>query len=220
MPRTRDAEERAWEEELAALDGVDLWRLCEELTIVQAALLIVGRDPGGDFGYVEAWDMHKRPPGYEAAKHAIMGALRRKTVAGRLTPKFDTDINGNPTSPVEDSVDVDASRVEVQALKSWMKSRGVKSGFFFPDGTAAPDYLDPGHPRYAPKLAAAVSAWLAVDDPKGKTPKSGLMKWLRENSATFGLSDEEGKPNELGIEECAKVANWQPGGGAPKTPGS
>ena len=46
------------------------------------------------------------------------------------------------------------------------------------------------------------------------------MKWLRENGADFGLSDEEGKPNELGIEECAKVANWQPGGGAPKTPGS
>jgi len=24
--------------------------------------------------------------------------------------------------------------------------------------------------------------------------------------------------NEQGIDECAKVANWQPGGGAPRTP--
>jgi hypothetical protein len=108
--------------------------------------------------------------------------------------------------------------VDVQALKAWMKGRGITTGFFFPAGNSTADYLDPSHPRYAPKLAAAVSAWLAVDDPKGKTPKSGLMKWLREHSATYGLSDDEGKPNEQGIEECAKVANWQPGGGAPKTP--
>jgi hypothetical protein len=46
-----------------------------------------------------------------------------------------------------------------------------------------------------------------------------LLKWLREHAADFGLSDEDGKPNETGIEEAAKVANWQPGGGAPKTPG-
>jgi hypothetical protein len=44
------------------------------------------------------------------------------------------------------------------------------------------------------------------------------MKWLRENASEFGLSDDDGKPNETGIEETAKVANWQPGGGAPKTP--
>ena len=42
------------------------------------------------------------------------------------------------------------------------------------------------------------------------------MKWLREHAANYKLSDEEGKPNETGIEECAKVANWQDKGGAPK----
>jgi hypothetical protein len=95
----------------------------------------------------------------------------------------------------------------------------MTTGFFFHGSAATPDYLDPKHPRYAPKLAAAVRAWSSVSDPKGKTPKAALTRWLRENSAAYGLSDEEGKPNELGIEECAKVANWQPGGGAPKTPG-
>lgn len=220
MPGTRDAEDRIWAEEEAARAALDLWRLCEELSVAQAALLMIGRDPGSTDGYVEGWDMHKRPPGYEAAKQAIASALKRKVVTGALMPKFEYDINGNRASPIEDSIDADASSVDVPALKSWMASRGVKSGFFFPLATGAPDYLDPSHARYAPKLAAAVSAWLAVEDPKGKTPKAGLMKWLRENSAAFGLSDDEGKPNELGIEECAKVANWQPGGGAPKTPGS
>ena len=45
------------------------------------------------------------------------------------------------------------------------------------------------------------------------------MKWLREHASEYGLSDEEGKPNETGIDEVSKVANWQPKGGALKTPG-
>jgi hypothetical protein len=53
----------------------------------------------------------------------------------------------------------------------------------------------------------------------GKHPKGALSKWLREHAAELGLSDDDGKPNETGIEEVAKVANWQPGGGAPKTAG-
>lgn len=82
----------------------------------------------------------------------------------------------------------------------------------------APDYLDPMNPRYAPKLAAAVRAWQAVTDPNGKHPKQALAKWLREHATEFGLADDKGKPNEDGIEQVAKVANWKPGGGAPKTP--
>lgn len=219
MPRTGDAEEREWEQEQAAEFGLNFWRLCDEMSVVQAALLIVGRNPGGTDGYAEGWQMHERPAGYEAAKVAISNALRRDLIKGRQTPHFDFDNNGNRCGYIEDSIDLAESRVEVESLKSWLVSRGIKTGFFFPVATDAPDYLDRHHPRYAPKLAAAVRAWLAVDDPKGKHPKQALSKWLREHSADFGLSDDEGKPNEQGIDECAKVANWQPGGGAPKTPG-
>lgn len=81
------------------------------------------------------------------------------------------------------------------------------------------DYLNPDHPRYAPKLAAAVRAWQFVTEPNGKHPKQALTKWLRDHAEEFGLVDDKGKPNETGIDEVAKVANWQPGGGAPKTPG-
>ena len=52
----------------------------------------------------------------------------------------------------------------------------------------------------------------------GKTVKQSLEKWLRLNARDYGLCDEEGKPNETGIQECAKVVNWQQKGGAPKTP--
>jgi hypothetical protein len=100
-----------------------------------------------------------------------------------------------------------------------LESRGVHSGFFFQTAIDAPDYLDPDNPRYAPKLAAAVRAWEPVTDAGSKTPKQALDKWLREHAAEFALADEDGKPNETAISEISKIANWQPGGGAPKTPG-
>ena len=110
----------------------------------------------------------------------------------------------------------------MEALRAWLRRRGLRSGFFFPEGSDAPDYLDKSHPRYAPKLAAAVQAWQATGSDaaiSGRSPKKALEKWLREHAAELGMSDEDGKFNETGIEEVAKVANWQPGGGAPKTPG-
>ena len=122
-------------------------------------------------------------------------------------------------------VDPDWSRTTIYQndIRSWLKSKNFPCEFFFPsvvkDGE--PDYLDPSpnNLRYAPKLAAAVRAWQAITEPKGRSPKQALVKWLREHAAEFALSDDEGKPNETGIEEVAKVANWLPGGGAAKTPG-
>ena len=102
--------------------------------------------------------MHKCPPGYEAAKTAISNALRRDAIKGKLIPKFDYDINGNICGPIEDSIDLAESRVEVESLRLWLTKRGIRTGFYFPMTTDAPDYLDPQNPRYAPKLAAAVRA--------------------------------------------------------------
>jgi hypothetical protein len=109
--------------------------------------------------------------------------------------------------------------IGVDELRALLKSKGLNTGFFFSAATGDPDYLDPDNPRYAPKLAAAVRAWQAITDAGGKHPKQALAKWLREHAAEFGMADDDGRPNETGIEEAAKVANWQPGGGAPKTPG-
>jgi hypothetical protein len=207
------------------MEGLDYWRLCDELSIVQAALLIAGDDPSVDGAYVERWDAEKKPVGYEAAKTAIANALRRGAINGKIFPMYvsDFDINGNECRMVkEDSIDVDESRIEVESLRTWLSSRGLKTGFFFPEPRALQDYLDPNHPRYAPKLAAAVLAWQALGNEAtitSKSPKQALLKWLREHAAEFGMTDDDGKPNETGIEEAAKVANWQLTGGAPKTAG-
>lgn len=204
------------------MDSLDYWRLCEELTVVQAAYLIAGLDPSDGASYVENWDPHKRPPGYEATKTAVSGALLHGTLDGRIVPQYECDREGNILWEISNSVDVEKSVVFVESLRKWLSSRGFSSGFFFPDGNSSAEYLDPLHPRYAPKLAAAVRAWEATADPEllnGRSPKQALAKWLREHAAEFGLSDEEGKPNETGIDEVSKVANWQPKGGVPKTPG-
>lgn len=57
------------------MEELDYWRLCEELNIVQAALLVVGEDPSVS-EYAEGWKLSNRPEGYEAAKIAICGGLK------------------------------------------------------------------------------------------------------------------------------------------------
>lgn len=198
-------------------DDLNSWRLCEELSVYQAALLTAGLNPD-QWPYVEQWEVHKRPKGYEAAKHAIANALCSKKIAGSINPTWETLV-GNKYAPSPNMVDVRISRVEVESLKSWLLKRGVRTGFFFPEGVERPDYLNPEDPRYAPKLAAAVQAWLAVTDPGGKPPKQAIAIWLRENAALFNLTDDTGRAVEQAVEDIAKVANWQPRGGAPKTPG-
>ena len=197
----------------------DYWRLCEVLTIQQAALLIVGSDPASEISYCEGWKIQERPTGYEAVKQALTSALKKSTIIGEIRELIDMDKDRNFTTPIRGTVDITRSTVERNSLMGWLQSRGLQKGFFFPVITDEPDYLNPMNPRYAPKLAATVRAWQAVTDPKGKSPKQALTKWLREHAAEFGQSDDDGVPINQAMEECSAVANWQPKGGAAKTPG-
>jgi hypothetical protein len=94
---------------------------------------------------------------------------------------------------------------------------------FFPLAKRGPDYLSTDHANYSPKLAAATHAWMAISaDPelrRGKSVKQALVVWLRQHANEFGLTKEDGNPNEQGIEDVAKIANWDTKGGAPRTPG-
>lgn len=81
-----------------------------------------------------------------------------------------------------------------------------EDGIFSPNAPDAPHYLNPKNPRYAPKLAATVNAWLAVTDPGGKNLRQALEKWLREHAARFGLVDDLRNPVQQAVEECSKAA--------------
>lgn len=236
------------------MDDLDYWRLCDELNIVQAALLVVGEN-ADQAEYVESWDVQNRPRGYEAAKHAICIGLKKYrayqeelaklslesegifidedaiidenpylinmligTIEGSLMAEIEYDINGVEVGELSNSISLLESTVNVESLKKWLRFKGFTSGFFFPEPTTTMDFLDVNHSRYAPKLAAAVSAWQAVTDAGKKSPKQALDKWLREHAAEFNLTNDEGNPIETAIEECSKVANWNMRGGATKTP--
>ena len=115
------------------MESLDFWRLSEELSVIQAALLLVGCDPSSEDGYAESCDMDKRPKGYEAAKTAITNAFRRGAIKGRLVPhySFDPDFDPHEGVEIEDSINLAESLVEVDSLRQWLVTRGIRTGFFF-----------------------------------------------------------------------------------------
>ncbi len=192
------------------LDGYDFWRLCDVLSITQAALLLLGENPADLEHSVDSRPANQ-PPNYIAARTAISNALVAELIEGKVS--YDQQYG--------EYVEFQTSTVVVDSLREWLKSKGITTGFYFHGEPSIPDFADPANGRYAPKLAAAVAAWTALDDTSdlgGVSPKEAVKKWLREHAANLGLSNKDGTPNETGIEEIAKVANWQPSGGAPKTP--
>jgi hypothetical protein len=120
--------------------------------------------------------------------------------------------------------DVHRSTVSFDEVRLWLAARGHMTGFFFEKQKIpiafVPGYLDPSHPRYAPKLAAAVKAWEAVEEiakKQPKSPKTILGDWLRKHAKELDLLKADGTPNEEGMKDVAKVANWRLKGGAPQT---
>ena len=203
------------------MESMDYWRLCDELSVVQAALLVAESDPAECGGYVEQQDQHNRPKGYEAAKTAFLNGLKREEITGQLVYVPETDINGYEIG-LTNKVDLHQTTLSVSSVRSFLRKRGFNKGFFFPADVDARDFMDSRNPFYAPKLAAAVKAWEEVTSnhslTKGKTPKQSLQKWLNEHASEYGLTDDEGNPTVAAIEDISKVANWKPEGGAARTP--
>ncbi|MCB2112410.1 MAG: hypothetical protein KDD85_02550 [Parvularculaceae bacterium] len=193
----------------------EYWRLCDQLSLVQAALLMSGHDPSNIEHEVERRAFAKQPPGYAACRQALIAAIETKCLRGYLDYDEGCDINGNSYS----SLDAERSYVLTEGIGDWLFNRGVRSNFFLPESEAPKEYLDPANERFAPKLAAAIRAWEAVGDDrtiKG-TPKQRLEKWLRLHAPEYGLTQKDGKPNESAIQQIAKIANWNLRGGAPTT---
>lgn len=213
------------------MEEIDYWRLCDQLSIKEAALLVIGIDPSSEVGaFCENSPIEKRPKGYEATKNGIASALRREIVSGQVVPEEDYNSEVDAFIAIENSIDPSRSTVDVDSLRNWLESRGMRTGFFSSSTTGSPDYLDPRNPRYAPKLAAAVKVWQAMEDGnllRGKSPVKAMEAWLESRYKELGLAHERGNEkngtkagdmNNLAISEVAKVANWQLSGGAPKTP--
>jgi hypothetical protein len=195
------------------MDKMDRWKLADELNVYQIALLIAGYDPSE---FEE--DRYDRWP--EEVRKEVSPYLNAIKNAAR-SQKFEFRAE---TCDGWNSVETDWHRslINIDSLCQWMRSRNFVDGFFLAHQDEADRLSDKSGEFYAPKLAAAVCAWNEVTSSpealNGKTPKKALEIWLRKHANEYGLTNKDGNPNELGIEEICKVANWKPSGGASPTP--
>lgn len=209
----------------------DYWRLCDDVTVVQATLLALDVDPAGLQESVfdtNSFEKHEKPDDFNivfsALKNAINGGKIKPTSIVKQKRTITTEDNeGAPARMEIETGDINWSEtmIAIQDLKKWLIGKKIKRGFLFPegmDGKAA--YLDQSHPHYAPKLAAAVMAWLAINQDSNalrtKTPKHAAEAWLRAHAAEFNLI-WNGSVNNDAILEISKIVNWK-GGGPLETP--
>lgn len=204
-----------------AANALEFWRLSEALSIFQAAMLITGHDPETYTSEnVRNWD--RIPAGYGAALNALSVAVRNGSLKAKIVGEIGFDPFDDPVGEIPGTINVDATYIDVPSLIEYLRKRNFGTAAFGTVATSEPEYLDPFSGFYAPKLAAAVDAWLAVTsqttEASGGTPKRRIDKWLRENAVIYGLTKADGSANEEAIQQISKIANWRPEGGAAKTP--
>ena len=196
------------------MDRIDRWKLADELNVYQIVLLITDHDPSDfDGNQYDMWPEHIKKD-----TSAYLTAI--KNAATKHKFEF-TEVRYGGYGD-DEQTDWYRSLINIDGLCDWMRHRNFKGGYFFSgQGDSAPLSNKIGT-FYAPKLAAAVRAWNEVTSSpealNGKTPKKALEIWLRKHANEYGLTNKDGNPNELGIEEICKVANWKPSGGASPTP--
>lgn len=103
----------------------------------------------------------------------------------------------------------DATLLRVRDLAGWCDAHNIKHPW---QANANAKGMLPDH--YPEELRAAIEAFNAVHgDPSAaakRSPKAALTAWLAANKPELSTNARE---------RIATVANWQPTGGAPKTPG-
>lgn len=196
----------------------DFWRLHDAYSILQAAALVAGLSPSDiQFDQDDSPFMPDNPdhdedwPSRSSSFTAAYSAITTAVQLGKLVSRSRYGKSDNSTHPAN-------SLILVDDLKEWLREKRLRPGFFFDRREETPNYLDKRHPRYAPKLAAAIRAWEEVGDVEGTSVKDALKKWINEHAVEFELTKENGVAPRQTVEEIAKVANWQREGGAPRTP--
>jgi hypothetical protein len=161
------------------MDRIGRWKLADELTAHQIALLIAGYDPSEFEG-----EQHHRWPGEAKLEtSAYLNAIKNAARSGKLKfcPVTYDHSNGE--------IDLDASTIGIESLCDWLRSRNFQDGFFIAAQDDVDKLANSSGEFYAPKLAAAVRAWNEVtSNPEalnGKTPKKALEIWLRKHANEY-----------------------------------
>lgn len=187
----------------------DLWLKKENLKIQEAILLLMGINPSS----VDLDSLDTKPPSpdYNTWESVLKDAIEADILVANKA--YD------PESMRPDYIYWNETTIPTKNLVRWLFRKEIKDNIFVKQNmTSQFDYLDPENKFYAPKLHAAVEAWLDVtNDPKPLkgTPKEAIRKYLEKNAKLYGLTVKR-KPNKTAIEEICKIANWRPEGGAVK----
>jgi len=150
------------------MDRINHWKLADELTVYQIALLIAGYDPC-DF---EADQPHKWPGEVKRDISPYLNALKNAARGERFVfnPVRYENYSGS-------EIDWDTSTINIDSLCDWLRARNFPDGFFIASREEVDSLANPLGAFYAPKLAAAVRAWHEVTtNPEALNGKSLLQK--------------------------------------------
>ena len=143
-----------------------IWKLHPYLPLSDAAALIAGYEPM-QIGRCQrdTW-FDQGFPDYRPTVLALVGAVLVGDLGADIAyVDVDKEDNIRLSSEgfwerINNHISASGTRIRKADLLAWMEANGHRPEFFFPDKVEGePDFLSPQHPRYAPKLAAAVRAW-------------------------------------------------------------
>lgn len=199
---------------------IEFWKLCETVSVFQATMLILGVDPGNETSH-ETERRTGLVEGYGAIKTALLAAIRSKQLRATVEEVSEYNELGQWSGVKPGTIDLDLTLIDVSSLIDFLRARDFQTEVFGGSGNAVHPVLDASGAFYAPKLAAALDAWVAVTaerrfETQG-TPKRWIEKWLREQASRYALHKADGTLNEDAIQQIAKIVNWRPEGGAGKT---
>src|SRR6185312_2030972 len=134
------------------------WNLAEALNVYQIALLSAGYDPA-EFEDIYQSNWSKQ---VKTDTAAYLTTIKGAVLTGKIECEKEYD-----QQDFDRGVDWSASLIDIQSYVRWLKERNHQDKFFNcefwrPDESDLDRLLSPWGKFYAPKLAAAVSAWQAV----------------------------------------------------------
>ena len=195
------------------------WLAADEVTAIQAALLILNIEPQEFADEVEGLDADAQPVGYHAAKQIILAGLRGNSLNGSIAYVKVDDPFFSEFKTDSEEIDLSKSTVKLASLIAWVNNHDYPTDFLRSDKDNRSGFRDPSHSRYSPKLVAAVEAWENFDS-KADEPgsvKQRMVRWLALNAERLGLTDGDGgPPSEKALKDIAAIANWDTKGGAPR----
>ena len=187
----------------------DAWQHVEFLSIRDAAFLLSGAEP------VE----NNRVLPNEIA--AMQKALEQAVIVGRLPPyatfEWQEDSPDRPEPITSSQIGphthlADSTTVLVDDLIAWCEGKRIPH--MWNRRRNSPMEAVAQMPGCPAELRAAIEAFTAVYQYPAATatrsPKNALLTWLEQHKPDLSSNARE---------RVATVANWQPTGGAPKTPG-